>query len=119
MDFYGLDDFRLKLEELGYRSYPDHLKSDMNDCNWIACKRVQEPCRECETNERKVQYVIHPYHFTIHSNTHRSYTLEIVGEHAGVWYKLEAYGLDVDTLSNINEVESKLLKAWNALGEQI
>lgn len=117
MDFYGLEELRKELEDRGYRSYPNYLKSEYDECNWIACKRITAPCRECETNEGKGQYVITPHSFTINGHNHKSYTLGITGEYEGNWYELEAYGLDVDNLSNLSDVEMKILKAWNGLGD--
>ena len=115
-----MDEFRKELEAYGWRTAPNGLKSRMNDAGWYAWRQTKNDARECEHNEgKRVQITLYPNSMLIHGSRHESVEIDLTGELAGVWYKLRAYSLSpAETLERMDEIEARLVRAWNALGAE-
>lgn len=114
----GCLDFKLWLIDQGFKILIDPFKSRFNACNWYACRYSALPARQCETNEGKpVQIVITPFDNDTPETPRRlSAEINITGEAASTWFKIEAYSLDQDEVrSRLPEIERMLVNAWNAL----
>jgi hypothetical protein len=117
----GSDDLREWLTSQGFRTWQDGLAHSGNACNWYATRKTHLQVRECEGNKGKlVQILVKPYEFTFRGgDTASSVEVDVTGEANGIWYKLQAYSLSHDDLrGRLDEIESSLIAAWNAAGEQ-
>ena len=114
----GLDEFREWLQANGFKIERNNLNSSLNECDWIAYRRTTGQTRECETNEGKLQIVVHPHLFSVHGKPHSSVETEITGEADGRWYKLQQYGTSpAEFMENLPDIEKSLINAWNAVME--
>jgi len=117
----GSDDLREWLTSQGFRTWQDGLAHSGNACNWYATRKTHLQARECEGNKGKlVQILVKPFSFAFRSgDTASSVEVDVTGEANGIWYKLQAYSLSHDDLrGRLDEIESSLIAAWNAAGEQ-
>lgn len=114
-----MDEFRRRLEAEGWRTAPNGLNSRMNDAAWYAWRPTKHEARECECNQGKgAQITLYPNSMLIHGSRHESVEIDLTGELSGVWYKLRAYSLTpADALRRMDEIEARLVRAWNALGD--
>lgn len=63
-----------------------------------------------------MQIVIRPFAYTAGMQAWESAEIDVTGEVAGLWFKLSAYSVKHDELmSRLQEIEIRLLDAWNAL----
>lgn len=118
--YFGLEEFRVWLKSQGFSVAVDPIGSRDNGCNWYAWRKTKLPARECECNEgKRKQVVVKPYlhtHPAIPEGARTSVTMDVTGEFAGVWFKLEAYSMRPDELmAQLDEIEPRLIAAWNAL----
>ncbi len=95
--------------EKGYTIYNDNANMNGN-VGWYACKKIDAPCRPCETNI-SCQIVIRPFVF---DNLFK-FEVSIRGQHDSIWYDLKAYSLTEEDLDNLSVVEVKVLAAWNGI----
>jgi hypothetical protein len=113
----GLPELQEMLVEKGFSLYPDYLKDKNDLCNWVAC-RYNTAARPCETNDR-TQVVIKPFDLNFDGRRFSSVEIEITGEYAGEWWKLQRYSISPEELEDkLDKIENKLVMAWNALGEK-
>lgn len=99
----------------GYKIYNNHLNTDSNLVDWYAAKRA-DSIRERECNDKSPQIVIWPVAFTHLDDIYESVSVDISGEHYGLWWKLASYSLSPNELmQNLGMIEEKLIKAWEAL----
>jgi len=115
----GSDDLREWLTSQGFRTWQDGLAHSGNACNWYATRKTHLQARECEGNKGKpVHILVKPYEFTFRGgDAASSVEVDVTGEANGIWYKLQAYSLSHDDLrGRLDEIESSLIAAWNAVG---
>lgn len=106
------------LEANGFKCQPDNFHTESNEYDWVAYRRIQRAHRRCETNDTKnCQLVVHPYKIQFPDDrTYEAYEVEITGECASLWFTLKAYSISRDDLqTKLDEIEDKLIKAWEAL----
>ena len=109
-----MDKLKSFLEKRGYKFYRIYLDKG-NLCDWYAAKRT-DSIRECECNDKSPQIVIWPVAFTHLDDIYESVSVDISGEHYGLWWKLASYSLSPNKLmQNLGMIEEKLIKAWEAL----
>jgi hypothetical protein len=107
--FYGADEFRNKLKELGFAIAYDHFAHSPTIINWTAYKRLPST-NECVCNEKPPSLVI-----KVDGYKSTTYEIEVCGETPGSWVKLLAYSLDVlDFDKDFSKHEAYLLKAWDS-----
>lgn len=100
------------LKESGYKFYQSYDKDNL--CDWYACKRTKSK-RECACNQKPVQVVVTPFIIN-NAEKRESVEIDITAEYNGHWWKMEAYGLSPEEVINkLNEIESALIRAWEAL----
>lgn len=99
------------MEGSGYKSYPDPLQTAM----WAGQKYCPKGTALCGTNEHKISWHARIYDFKIRDVHHKSITIEIIAEKNNQWYKLQAYGIEFNETNKLEELEQKLLKAWEAV----
>ena len=107
-----------KLKEAGFTIGNNPVPNQYNLCPWYAYRRTVLPSRECECNEGKPrQIIVTPMSIWLNGTWHSSVEVEIVGQYDN-WWKLQAYSLSYDDLlTNLDTIEARLVRAWNALGE--
>jgi hypothetical protein len=99
----------------GYEIYSNHVNREGNLIDWYAAKR-SDSIRECGCNDKSPQIIIWPVAFTHLDDIYESVSVDISGEHYGLWWKLESYSLSPDALiKNLGMIEESLIKAWEAL----
>jgi len=105
------------LESIGFKTAPNPMRSQYNECEWYAWRRIDQETVPCETNENKAgQLVIWPHEMTHDGMLHTGVEVEICGEAGGTWYKLRAYSIAAaDLPAKLDSVESGLVAAWNAI----
>ncbi len=114
-----LVEFKAWLGEKGFKFAPN--KSIGNLCEWYAYRRSELPARRCECNDDKtgMQLVIYVYSYDLPNGPHESVTVQLRGEESGLWWLIEAYSMSVEeAVSRLDDVERKLIAAWNALGDK-
>jgi hypothetical protein len=112
-NYYGCDELRTWLVGQGFKIENDFFAKDSRGCNWHAYKRT-ENANDCECNDKPPAVCVKPF-FSQHP-IHFGADVEVAGKAGGIFYKLEAYSLNVDTLkSRLIDIEKSLIAAWNAL----
>jgi hypothetical protein len=113
--FEGCTEFREWLESQGFKVSTNSLANKENLCNWYAYRMSTITARECECNDGKsMQIVVKPFKYW--SIPHESAEVEVTGERGGIWYNLRAYSLHHnEVLERLNDIETSLISAWNAL----
>jgi hypothetical protein len=106
------------LTKLGYKEVevPEFEKSLIKDM-WQ--KQVPAKTTKCDTNDVKMSFFIKHYYVPLkdpENHIYDQYKIEIVAEKLGLWWELSSYGLLPDDLKkNIQLIESRLLRAWEAI----
>src|SRR5574343_1932769 len=80
VNYKGMEDLQSKLIEKGYSLYSNHLTGEYNLCNWVACKRAPNHTRQCDCNEKNVQFVITPHHMAFNNIESKSVAVDITAE---------------------------------------
>lgn len=113
----GSSGFQKDLEDMNFKVYEDHFCKEHNLCNWYAVRKTRLENKECECNtDKDVQLVITPYEYFVHGEERCGAEIDLTGEVGGVWYKLQAYGMQQSELiTKLPEIEQSLVNAWNAL----
>lgn len=117
----NLEQLATWLKSQGFTVAPNSIASEWSMCKWYAWRRSSLPARRCECNDDKqgIQIVVNPHRMNIRVVTRDSVTLEIRGEAASVWWKLEAYDLKCEEVRDrLSNLEGRLVAAWNALKEE-
>lgn len=114
-------DFKLHLEQQGYKICPNNLADEIA-FKWLACKRL-DTLIYCMCNEKPPQYTIEGFDPNVFNKVGNdlwplSYKISVKAEDKlGNWCDLGYYSLSVDELDILPEIERKLLKAWEVLNE--
>lgn len=117
-NFTGLDDIRAQLEANGWRIYPNHLSSEGNACNWIACMKGPKDAPDCECNNKPPQFIVTPYQFNLAGHECKSAQVEMTAESGVEWFKLAAYSIKADELmARLPAIKARLAAAWSAIGK--
>lgn len=117
MEFQGCGDFRYWLVEQGFKVYKDGLTSELNLCNWCACRHTELPYRECETGQ-KVVLLVKPYHFKGEAHA-PGVEVDIRGEAINTCFQLKAYAISqIELMTRLSEIEAALINAWDALSKE-
>jgi hypothetical protein len=113
-----LGEFKAWLGEKGFGLSSDQGNATLSP--WYAYRRSEFPARRCECNDDKqgMQLVIYVYSYDVPNGPHESVTARLRGEESNLWWSIEAYSMSVDeAVSRLDDVERKLIAAWNALGD--
>ena len=112
-----LDELKPFLEQSGFKIGANPIPGRDNLCTWYAYRRSEIEARPCECNEKKrMQIVVTPHHYMMPNHEYISAEVEVCGESDGVWFKLKAYSIRPDELTeNLPSIERSLIAAWNAL----
>lgn len=112
-----MDDFKQQLAALGWRIERNHMQSQFNAADWYAWRPVKHEARQCESNQKRMSLILWPSDYYPPSGPRAiSVKLELCGEVAGDWCKVQAYSLPVyGLLARIDDIEARLVAAWNAL----
>ena len=106
------------LIKLGYEQIPvpefeQRLIKDM----WQ--KKVPAKTTKCDTNDANLSFIIKHFYIPLiepENHIYDQYKIELVAEKLDLWWELSSYGLLPDDLKkNIQLIESRLLRAWEAI----
>jgi hypothetical protein len=64
-----------------------------------------------------MQIVVVTFSANMGEYVHRGIEISLTGQAKGEWWKLKAYGLSIDELTDkkLKTIEASLIAAWNAL----
>lgn len=119
----GMPELQEFLTEIGFSLYQGFLDvgSTNNQCNWCACRRVEQEAPLCACNEKPVQIVIMPYSFNLYNGNHSESVeveLRAMTSH-GEWWSMRCYGISAETLkTSLGSIEKRLVAAWKAVNVQ-
>ena len=118
--YNGIPELQEFLTEIGFslhRSFTGAGDISPNQCNWYACRRVEQEVPLCTCNEKSVQIVIMPYSYQIDNRCSESVTVEICASVAnGEWWNLQCYNVSAETLkTSLDSIENRLVTAWKAV----
>jgi hypothetical protein len=87
----------------------------VNNCNWLAWRQSKLLAKDCDYNGT-IHIVLVPYSHNYNGQQRDSVEVDITGARDGIWYKLQAYSLTpAELIARLDEIETKLVKAWNSL----
>ena len=121
--YNGMPELQEFLTEIGFSLYQGFLDvgSTANQCNWYACRRVEQEAPLCTYNEKPVQIVIMPYSFNFYNSNHsESVEVELRAQVShGEWWSTRCYGISVETLkTSLDDIVKRIVAAWKAVNGQ-
>ena len=117
--YNGMPKLQEFLTEIGFSLHQGFLDvgSTVNQCNWYACRRVEQEAPLCTCNEKPVQIVVTPHACSFQNGGYsESVSVELCAQsNHEDWWELNCYGISVETLkTSLDSIEKRLIAAWKA-----
>lgn len=114
------NDFNKFLLANGYKEYPSIQYFPGGKDSKLFCKRVNTKF-ECTCNKKSVQFCIDYSVFLLpQKDVLKHLSINITAcDNTDKWFSLKCYGISQEELmKNLNQIEDKLVKAWEAINEK-